>query len=235
MAEKNPNHKTFCNQHKVIPVGTRFDKLLVTGEPEKRKRSENSRSNYYYYPCLCECGIRCFKAVHCLRRATMHCCDDCLMKFQVERHTTHGKSKSSEYEIWKNMIRRCHSPSHSNYYKYGQRGISVCEQWRKSFESFIAYMGEKPSSKHSIDRFPNNDGNYEPGNCRWATATQQALNRRGNHTVTYFGKVMAVSEISLLTGINGAVIRWRLNHGWTLEEALNPTKPLHRRSLPKEK
>ncbi len=83
-----------------------------------------------------------------------------------------------EYQCWWNMIDRCTNPEHMSFEWYGGRGISVCDRWRASFLHFLADMGERPSLKHSIDRYPNNDGNYEPGNCRWATRKQQAENQR---------------------------------------------------------
>jgi hypothetical protein len=75
------------------------------------------------------------------------------------------------------MIARCENPKAQRYERYGGRGIKVCERWRDSFENFLADMGERPSTEYQIDRYPNNDGNYEPGNCRWATSKQQAQTR----------------------------------------------------------
>ena len=82
----------------------------------------------------------------------------------------------TEYTIWAGMKDRCYRPRNHKYPRYGGRGISVCDRWRDSFEAFLADMGRRPSRGHSIDRI-NNDGNYEPGNCRWATAIEQVHNR----------------------------------------------------------
>ncbi len=92
------------------------------------------------------------------------------------RRKTHGKYKTPEYRVWKAMWARVTNPNHKSYVNYGARGIVICERW-KSFVNFMADMGPRPSKQHSIDRI-NNDGNYEPGNCHWATAKEQRLNQR---------------------------------------------------------
>jgi len=90
--------------------------------------------------------------------------------------TTHGKTGSKEYVAWKAMLGRCFYTGYHAYHRYGGRGISVCERWRTSFEAFLADVGPAPSSSMSLGRL-DNDGNYEPGNCCWQTAKQQAANR----------------------------------------------------------
>lgn len=94
-------------------------------------------------------------------------------------HVTHGMHRSPEYRSWQMMLARCTNPRFHAYRRYGARGVSVCERWR-SFENFFAHMGQRPSRAHSLDRYPNRDGNYEPGNCRWATAEEQQQNRNDN-------------------------------------------------------
>ena len=97
---------------------------------------------------------------------------------------THGENRrgkrTPEYISWTNLVQRCTNPKNVSFNNYGGRGITVCERWLK-FENFLADMGRRPSAKHSLDRYPDNDGNYEPSNCRWATAKQQAHNSRNYH------------------------------------------------------
>jgi hypothetical protein len=95
---------------------------------------------------------------------------------------THGESTrggpTPEYTVWALMKQRCNNPRSTAFFYYGARGIGVCERWTNSFEAFLADMGRRPSPQHSIDRYPDNDGDYEPGNCRWATKQEQQVNKK---------------------------------------------------------
>lgn len=129
-------------------------------------------------------------------------------------------------KTWRSMLHRCYNKNNKNYHNYGGRGIKVCDRWRcvmEGFANFALDMGDRPSPKHSLDRYPNNDGDYEPGNCRWATAKEQGSNKRGNHRITAFGETKTVEEFARQYGTNSGTVVTRLKMGWTPEDAL--TKP----------
>lgn len=132
---------------------------------------------------------------------------------------THGMSDSSTFFIWNQMKDRCNNPDNHAFPNYGGRGISVCREWGESFSSFLADMGHRPTGM-SIERIDNN-GNYEPSNCRWATRIQQNNNRRNNRKVTAFGRTLTLAEWSRETGVNYSALRSRLDRGWPVETALS--------------
>jgi len=140
------------------------------------------------------------------------------MAKRTHGNQTHGMSSSPEYRAWRTMISRCKNPNASAYKNYGGRGISVCQRWVESFENFLSDMGRRPSGL-SIDRI-NNDGNYEPGNCRWATRTEQARNSRMAKPLTFRGETMCFSAWAERTGIHWLTLYKRIKRGWSVEKAL---------------
>ncbi len=134
--------------------------------------------------------------------------------------TKHGKHKTAEYAVWHHMKQRCYDKNYPSYSEWGGRGIKVCERWRESFENFLADMGERPSKDHSIDR-KDNDGDYEPGNCRWATRQQQHRNKRNTRSLTLDGETKTIGEWAEVTGLSTSLIWVRVfQNGWTPERAL---------------
>lgn len=133
-------------------------------------------------------------------------------------HAIHGEV-SPEYNAWQCLIYRCTNPASPRFSYYGGRGVTVCERWRNSFDAFLEDMGPRPSPKHSLDRIDNN-GNYEPGNVRWATREQQQNNTRKNRLLTHNGVTLSVSAWARRLGIGKGALFYRLNSGWSVEDAL---------------
>ena len=130
-----------------------------------------------------------------------------------------------EYTSWLGMRQRCRNPRNQDFPTYGGRGIRVCERW-DSFLTFLEDMGPKPSRKHELDRYPDKNGNYEPGNCRWATRTQNVRNTRFNRLITFNGETLCLAEWAERTGISAGLLQGRLTRlKWTVERALTtPTR-----------
>lgn len=148
-------------------------------------RGPNVKSREVRWICRCQCGNKTIARSSRLRNGETRSCG-CLMKEHLAAGTQlrHGAAKHGkelvEYKTWARMRNRCNNPRSHAYKRYGGRGIRICKRW-DTFPAFFADMGPRPSAQHSIDRYPNNDGNYEPRNCRWATPKQQANNRGRRH------------------------------------------------------
>lgn len=147
-----------------------------------------------------------------------------LSRFRSKKATTHGASKrgkkSHEYKSWQSMRQRCTNPKAAGYRRYGGRGITVCEAWMASFTAFLADMGPRPSIQHTLDRL-DNDGNYEPGNCRWATTHEQAQNRCNTMAITMDGETLTLAEWCRKKGLKESTVRTRMVRGWTVREAFS--------------
>lgn len=214
--------------------GQRFGRWTVVryaGKSDRRKTM---------WMCRCECGEERIVFSESLRRGTSLSCGCLHREIASGSHRTHGLSRNPVYQVWASMIKRCTNPNSKYYSYYGGRGIIVCERWRKSFSDFFDDMGPRPSPKHSIDRI-NNDGNYEPENCRWATRREQSLNKRNNRLLECRGQKRTLFEWAEIAGINPMTISCRLKHDWSTEAAIfTPPNPriqaaLRRRRQPSSK
>lgn len=136
---------------------------------------------------------------------------------------------TSEYIAWGNMVQRCTNPKNPNFHNYGGRGIRVCDRWL-TFSHFLADMGPRPSTKHTLDR-EDNDGEYCPGNCRWATQREQCRNMRKNSRLTHAGETLTVTQWAERTGLDRNTIDGRIDGGWSVEAVLT-TPAKERRPKP---
>lgn len=180
-------------------TGRQFDRWTVVRYGEKRN------GNHLWW-CRCHCGTEKLIYSGSLRRGLSRSCG-CFWR-DLMHDVNKGLRKSPTYHSWDNMIGRCYRPSQPDYARYGGRGIEVCERWRESFRNFLEDMGEKPPGT-SVDRYPNKDGNYEPGNCRWATAEQQQNNKENNVRVLFQGNEYSLKELATLLNIPETTLRNR--------------------------
>lgn len=194
--------------------GKKFGNLLVV---KVLGTLDGRGSVKVYYLCRCGCGreVNCRADTLSNGRAT-HC--GCRTKhIKRQQGTVHGMCYTRTYKTWCGMFDRCYNEGCSGYKNYGGRGIRVCRRWRK-FENFLRDMGVKPTHS-SIDRI-NNDGNYEPGNCRWTTAFRQSRNTRRNIDITICGVTRCLQDWVKGVGLLFCTVRRRLDAGWGAREAL---------------
>jgi len=198
-------------------IGNTFGRLTV-----KRLTKRKYYSNRVWLA-ECVCGKELFVTTTSLTQGNTRSCG-CLQSDEVRtRMTTHGHTGkgrwSDEYRSWVAMMSRCHNPNYSGYSQYGGRGIQVCDEWRRDFTAFLRDAGRRPSKAHSIDRIDNN-GNYEPGNVRWATRKEQCNNTRRNRKLTLGGRTMTLAQWAEETGISYGTLKSRLVLGWNAKRAL---------------
>lgn len=171
----------------------------------------------------CDCKDQTVKEVKfaCLfRNPPTKSCGCVKMKNIINSGLTHGMSYTREHSIWRRMKARCYNTNNNRYYRYGGRGIKVCDRWINSFGNFFHDMGPVPSRKHSLDRI-NVDEDYHPDNCRWASYKEQANNATSNRMITYNGRTQTLAQWSDETGIGRTTISARISkYGWSVDKAL---------------
>ncbi len=198
-------------------VGQKFGKWIVLN----RAGRHHIRNRIMWF-CMCECGVLRDVVGDSLRIGASQSCG-CLRKERTsEASRTHGATGSRTYVSWASMIQRCSNPKNTDYHSYGGRGISVCSKWVKSFEEFYSHMGERPEGL-TLDRI-DNEGNYEPGNCRWATTAQQAINTRRVVLIECNNEMLPVTIAARKVGLSHQTVFSRIKAGWLTEELLIPAK-----------
>lgn len=209
-------------------TGTRSGKLVVLGPIEQRTYPSGRALRWL---CRCDCGEVTVKRSQHLRGGTKSC--GCTKGGPHKHgHARRTVGCAPEYGPWAAMKKRCTNPNAANYYRYGARGVTICDTWMRDFTAFLADMGPRPSLDHSLDRIDNAKG-YYPGNCRWATRTEQQRNRRINVYVEAFGKRQILSQWAIETGLSQSTISKRLAAGLPPEEAVSrpPIKRKERNSV----
>lgn len=199
-------------------TGMVFGRLTVVGQAqEKGTRGEVN------WHCQCSCGNRIVARAANLRRGSTQSCG-CFHREQV---STHGMTGLPTFKSWESMKQRCTNPNSPDYSNYGGRGISVCERWRNSFDAFLSDMGDRPKGK-TLSRI-DNDGNYEPSNCTWATVLEQQRNTRVTRKALWDGRLCTIYELAEISGIAPKIIGDRLYAGWSVEKTM--TTPSRKRLI----
>lgn len=179
-------------------------------------RAGSNKNGDALWNCVCDCGTRRIVQGSRLRDGTTQSCG-CRAE---ENYSEHRFTRRTLHHVLDGMKDRCYSTKNRNYKNYGGRGISICDEWRESFQSFYEWATDNGYQIGlQIDRIDNN-GNYEPGNCRWATRTEQARNKRTNTVITFHGATKCLKEWAEITGISWETIRKRLRMGWTVRDTL---------------
>jgi hypothetical protein len=218
-----------CNGIQVLPseVGKRFGNLEVVGAPF-RVRTKQTRIDWLVVV-RCACGQhKCCYWDNVRAGKTTSC--GCFRDAQIRKSVgTHCQSATAIYNVWLAMKARCYNPKNKAYHNYGGRGIIVCDRWlgEKGFENFIADLGDRPSPAHSLDRI-DNDGNYCPENCRWASKIEQSLNKRCSIVLTINGVTKHYTEWADQYGLARATVLKRIKKGKIGEECLIPSRNKHR-------
>ncbi len=200
---------------KIDLTGMVFERLTVLSFAGSR-----ASNGHLLWNCRCCCGSEVVVVGKQLRRGQTKSCGCLMIERTRAANRRHGMKGTRIYRIWNGMMNRCLNVNDKRSYpRYGGAGITVCERWR-IFANFYADMGEPPTVDHSLDRYPNYRGNYEPGNCRWATSKEQGRNRKDNVRVTIDGETRVVAEWAEVSGVSRLRIAERLNGGWEPREAV---------------
>lgn len=211
-------------KRKYIDSGEIFGSLVYMRDVETAKKG--ARHSLF----ICKCGTEKVILLANVTSGKTTSCGCVSRRMTIERSTTHGMSNTPTYRSWMHMIERCYNKKAKRYERYGGRGIAVCAHWQESFENFLADMGERPEGT-TIDRHPNQDGNYEPGNCRWATAKEQANNRSSNIILSVDGMPSRISGVSDKLGLSYETMRRRVQYSKMTDDKKYSSEKIERVTL----
>lgn len=194
-------------------TGQRFGRLVVKEYAGKNNLQRTQ------WRCQCDCGNETVVVAGSLMRGLTQSCGCYHREVVHAMGVTHGDSATRLYKTWLSMKYRCCTPTCKDYDMYGGRGITVCEEWMQ-YERFRDWaLSNGYDDSQTIDRI-DVDGDYEPSNCRWVDMNYQANNKRSNYVIEYDGRTMTATQWSREVGISADVIKYRIRHNWTTEEAL---------------
>lgn len=208
-------------------TGRKFGRLTATSWTGRRDRGA------LVWNFACDCGVSVERVgVEVVRGKVLSCgcykteinirsLEQFARPARIKSGTTHGMSQTRTFYIWSGMIQRCTNSKASGFEHYGGRGIKVCNRWLNSFEAFLADMGVQPVGLQ-IDRI-DNDGDYEPGNCRWVTCQVNMQNRRVSRAITHDGRTLNIKQWAAEIGLSHQAIAYRLRSGWSVSDALTIT------------
>lgn len=198
-------------------AGIRFGHLVALHRDGRIKRAAA-------WLCQCDCGNQIRRRADRLSARRTSSCGTCDFHYPAKFKPSLRRDHASEYNSWESMWKRVTDKKRHNWAAYGARGITVCKAW-EDFATFFRDMGTKPTKQHTIER-KNNDGNYEPSNCRWATRAEQYRNMQRSVFVVYEGEQMLLTDLTAKLGLSRSVVYGRLNNGWTIEESITtPVRP----------
>lgn len=193
-------------------IGRKFNRLTPLG-------FLGMVQNRAHWLLRCRCGTFWVADIGGIQRGYTQSCGCFNRENVIRRNTTHGQSHTRTFDVWSQMRDRCYNPNNDVFSYYGKRGITVCHEWRESFQAFLKDMGHPPTADHTIERKDNSLG-YRPDNCIWITRMAQAANKRNNHRITANGETHHLAEWARLRGITREAIASRLKRRWSPEEAL---------------
>lgn len=203
--------------------GTVFSYLTVTGE--RYTKIDKLGRNISYIPVMCKCGSILDVKMTALVYDRKRSCGCLLKELTINRLTKTGMSRTKEYRAWTGMLKRCYDPKYKLFHRYGGRGIIVCDSWKDNFFQFYMDVGSCPDDKTSLDRFPNNNGNYELGNVRWANDSEQCNNRSTCLNYEINGVTKTLQEWCLHYTVSYSLVYSRLYKlNWGIIKALKMPK-----------
>lgn len=202
-------------------TGQRFGKLLATS-------LNHYKNGFYYWECKCDCGKTKVIRTDSLVKGSTRSCGCLASETATKLFTKHNQAGTRLYMIWNSMKQRCENEKDTGYKNYGGRGISVCKEWEEFSPFFEWAIAHGYEDKLTIDR-KDNDGNYNPTNCRWISVRDQNRNKRNNHLITYKNKTMCIRDWENELGFSRNLIQGRLNRGWSIEKALTKSVQIQHR------